>query len=127
MPIFGKRHICPCITVPSGRQWLLQGCWWPRARLLIGEGRMNEESQQSGASADQGSSKNQTSDKIGALDELFRATLAYRRSKAYFDLMKFISRFPRYAPYNCFLLHTQSPTVSYVATPCQWRVRFGRT
>ena len=34
-------------------------------------------------------------EKIGALDELFRATLAYRRSQAYLDLMKFISRFPK--------------------------------
>jgi hypothetical protein len=94
--------------------------------LLIAEGRMNEESQQSAVPADQ-SPKGQTRDKIGALDELFRSTLAYRRSTAYLDLMKFIGRFPKYAPYNCFLLHTQNPTVSYVATTGQWRIRFGRT
>ncbi len=89
---------------------------------------MNKESQQSGASADQelGSSKNQTSDKIGALDELFRSTLVYRRSKAYFDLMNFIGRLPRYAPFNCFLLHMQNPNLSYVATPFQWWSDFER-
>ncbi|MGH2396086.1 MAG: ImmA/IrrE family metallo-endopeptidase [Terriglobales bacterium] len=66
-------------------------------------------------------------DKLGALDELFQSTATYRSSKAYLDLMKFISRFPKYAPFNCFLLHTQNPSVTYVATPSQWRSRFGRT
>jgi hypothetical protein len=62
-----------------------------------------------------------------ALDELFQSTLCYRSSKAYFDLLQFISRFPKYSPFHCFLLYTQNPSVSYVATPGQWYSRFGRT
>jgi hypothetical protein len=64
--------------------------------------------------------------RVSGLDDLFRSTLTYRRSKSYFQLMQFISRFPRYAPFNCFLLYTQNPHISYVATPGQWRHRFGR-
>jgi hypothetical protein len=88
---------------------------------------MNEKNQQACTPADeQLSSENQKLGKTSPLDELFRATLAYRRSQAYFDLMKFISRFPKYAPFNCFLLHTQNPNLSYVATPFQWWADFER-
>jgi hypothetical protein len=88
---------------------------------------MNGEKQQSVVSVDeQLGSENQKLGKTSPLDELFRATLAYRRSQAYFDLMKFISRFPKYAPFNCFLLHTQNPNLSYVATPFQWWSDFER-
>jgi len=47
-----------------------------------------------------------------ALDDLFRATLEYRKSESYLDLMRFISRFPRYAPFNGFLLFTQNPKIT---------------
>lgn len=66
-------------------------------------------------------------DDISALDELFRATLTYRKSEPYLELMRFISRFPRYAPFNGFLLYTQNPKITFVATATQWRRRFGRT
>ena len=89
---------------------------------------MNVRNQQASTPADeQLGPESQKLGKTSPLDELIRATLAYRRSQPYFDLMKFISRFPKYAPFNCFLLHTPNPILSYVATPSQWRVRFGRT
>ena len=62
-----------------------------------------------------------------SLDELFRTTLEYRKSESYLDLMSFISRFPRYAPFNGFLLFTQNPKITLVATAAQWRTRFERT
>jgi hypothetical protein len=65
-------------------------------------------------------------DRLSALDELFHSTTAYLESGSYFELMKFISRFPKYAPFNCFLLHMQNPKLTYVATPFQWHSRFGR-
>jgi hypothetical protein len=65
--------------------------------------------------------------KVSSLDELFRATLEYRTSDSYLELIKFISRFPRYAPFNCFLLYTQNPKITFVATPVQWQTRFGRS
>ena len=43
-----------------------------------------------------------------AVDELCRASKRYRHSQAYMELLQFISRFPNYSPFNCFLLHTQN-------------------
>src|ERR1035441_10090499 len=47
------------------------------------------------------------------LDDLFRATLTYRNSKACLDLLDFIVRFRRYSPYNCLLVRLQRPTLGY--------------
>ena len=63
---------------------------------------------------------------IAALDELFASVRSYRSSQHYFALIKFIAKLPKYSPFNCFLLHTQNPDVSYVATANQWKKRFGR-
>ena len=35
-----------------------------------------------------------------SLDELFNATYAYRNSKEYLEMMRFVSRFRYYSPYN---------------------------
>ena len=64
---------------------------------------------------------------VSALDDLFRSTQAYSTSAEFLELMSFIKKFTQYSPFNCFLLHTQKPSVSYVATPSQWHNRFGRT
>jgi hypothetical protein len=66
-------------------------------------------------------------DALSALDDLFRASQTYSTSERYVELLRFIRKFPRYSPYNCFLLHVQKPSVSFVATPGQWERRFGRT
>lgn len=61
-----------------------------------------------------------------AVDELCRASKHYRHSQAYMELLQFISRFPNYSPFNCFLLHTQNPSLSYVATAKTWLRKFKR-
>jgi len=61
-----------------------------------------------------------------SLDELFSRTKAYHNSKDFYDLLKFITNFTRYSPLNCYLIHTQNPFASYVATANQWLKRFGR-
>lgn len=61
-----------------------------------------------------------------ALDEMFVRSMAYRRSKSYLEMMKFIGKFPLYRPYNRFILYIQNPNVSFVATPEQWEKRFER-
>ena len=61
-----------------------------------------------------------------ALNELYLQSAKYRNSAAYYSLLRFIARFPRYSPYNCMLLHIQNPEVTYVATPSQWLKRFKR-
>jgi hypothetical protein len=60
------------------------------------------------------------------LDELYQSIKAYRNSKSYVRLLQFISRFPNYSPFNCFLLQMQNPSLSYVATAEQWSRRLGR-
>lgn len=68
----------------------------------------------------------QDADGNSLLDDLFRATISYRNSKAYLDLLDYIVRFRRYSPYNCLLVRLQRPTVGYVATPSDWMTEFER-
>lgn len=65
-------------------------------------------------------------EEASALDEMFAASLRYRHSREYMELLNFINRFPKYSPFNCFLLHVQNPAVSYVATAGTWFTRFQR-
>lgn len=59
-------------------------------------------------------------DDQGALDKLFQQVEEYRNSKNFHDLLTFIKRFPKYAPFNAFLLHTQKPGSLYVASVSEW-------
>ncbi|MEW6670822.1 MAG: hypothetical protein AB1427_03915 [Thermodesulfobacteriota bacterium] len=61
-----------------------------------------------------------------ALDEVFAAIRPFRSSREYLQLLRFISRFPNYSPFNGFLLYLQNPDVAYVATAGFWRKRFKR-
>lgn len=61
-----------------------------------------------------------------ALDDLFNATFAYRSSKAYFELMRFMSHFRFYSPYNAMLLHIQRPGARFVAAATRWQREYGR-
>jgi hypothetical protein len=63
---------------------------------------------------------------VSALDEMFAATRKYRSSQELMGLLRFISRFPNYSAFNCFLLHTQDPSISHVATAGRWRRQFNR-
>ena len=61
-----------------------------------------------------------------ALDELFSHARKYRTSESYGQLMKFVTRFRSYAPYNAMLVHIQMPGAAYVAPPERWLRRYGR-
>jgi hypothetical protein len=63
---------------------------------------------------------------LPALDEMFAASRRYRSSKTYQELLAFIGRFRRHAPFNAMLLYTQNPAVSYVATATEWYHKFAR-
>ncbi|MCB1808264.1 MAG: hypothetical protein KDJ99_24885, partial [Candidatus Competibacteraceae bacterium] len=65
-------------------------------------------------------------DDLHALDELFERSHAYRTSKDYLEMLKFISRLRQYAPYNAFLLKTQNPQLTYAATAKHWFREFKR-
>ncbi len=61
-----------------------------------------------------------------ALDDLFKATLAHRQSDEYHELMKFVSTFRFYSPYNAFLIYTQRPGARFVAPAHRWKKEFSR-
>ncbi len=61
-----------------------------------------------------------------ALDDLFNATLKYRTSKAFYELMQFIRIFRFYSPYNAFLVHIQRPGARFVAPAKRWKQKYKR-
>ncbi|RYE50896.1 MAG: hypothetical protein EOP48_19055 [Sphingobacteriales bacterium] len=64
-------------------------------------------------------------DKLKALDELFEASAAYRTSQNFFELLKFINKFPKLSPFNAFLVHMQNRGVKLVMSPSKW-LDYGR-
>lgn len=65
-------------------------------------------------------------EELAALDEMFASSRHYRNSSEFIELMKFMGRFRKYSPFNCLLLYTQNPAISYVATSNQWSKQFRR-
>jgi hypothetical protein len=61
-----------------------------------------------------------------ALDELFTLAGKYRSAKSYGELMRFVSRFCFYAPFNAMLVHVQIPGATYVAPANRWGGWYGR-
>jgi len=55
-----------------------------------------------------------------ALDELFSLTCQYKTSESFCELMKFVSRFRFYSPFNAMLVHVQMPGATFVAPPYRW-------
>jgi hypothetical protein len=63
---------------------------------------------------------------LSDLDGLYQATLAFRKSNEYKKLLQYVAQFREYKPFNLFLVKLQQPGSGYVATPSDWRRRFGR-
>ena len=63
---------------------------------------------------------------LNAIDEMFAASSLYRSSHEFLKLLNLIARFPNYSAFNCFLLYTQNPSISYVATARTWGRKFNR-
>jgi hypothetical protein len=61
-----------------------------------------------------------------ALDEMFAASHRFRSGSEYMDLLRFISRFPKYSPFNGLLLYVQNPDITYVGTAGTWKRRYQR-
>lgn len=62
-------------------------------------------------------------EKIKALDELFASSASYRFGKNFYDLLKFINKFPTLSPFNAFLIHTQNSGVNIVMSALKWEKR----
>lgn len=60
------------------------------------------------------------------LDQLLIDSRLYKNSQAYKDLLDFVIRLRNFAPFNAMLLQVQKPGLSYAASACDWRARFGR-
>ena len=60
-----------------------------------------------------------------ALDDLFKATFAYRTSNEFYDLLKFIKTFRFYSPFNAMLIHLQRPGARFVAPANKWEDKYG--
>ena len=60
------------------------------------------------------------------IDKLYEDVASYRESINFGELLKFITRFPKIAPYNAMLINMQDPGSQFVASASQWRERFGR-
>mgnify|MGYP001164815716 CR=1 FL=1 len=64
--------------------------------------------------------------RIPELDKLFEDVGTYRKSAEYRNLLDFIKRFPKMAPYNAMLVHIQKPGSQFVASAHDWKVKYGR-
>ena len=62
----------------------------------------------------------------GALDDLLRLTPRWRQCRDFFDLLRFIARFPNYSPFNGFLIYLQRPDATRVATGRAWLQKYRR-
>ena len=58
------------------------------------------------------------------VDEVFK--IGHSRPEDLLPLLDFIRRFPRYSPLNSFLLYTQNPSATRVATAATWAKQFNR-
>lgn len=65
-------------------------------------------------------------DELCALDDLFKSSRLYSSSQEYMDLLNFITKFRKYAPFNCMLMHIQNPNISYVSSAVDWQYSFNR-
>lgn len=64
--------------------------------------------------------------RIPELDKLFEEVGIYRKSNDFRDLLNFVKRFPKMAPYNAMLVHVQKPGSQFVASAYDWAVKYDR-
>lgn len=61
-----------------------------------------------------------------ALDQLFVLAKKYRTSGEYYQLIRFVSSFRFYSPFNAMLIHTQLPGATFVASASRWVYHYKR-
>lgn len=78
-----------------------------------------------GTPADEYASLTAVEEARQSIDDLVREAHRYRSSKGYRNLLRFVSSFHGYAPYNAILVDIQKPGARYVATARRWRDHYG--
>ncbi len=64
--------------------------------------------------------------RIAELDKLFEQVGTYRKSSEFKELLVFIKKFRKFAPYNAMLLNIQKPGSRYVASASEWYWKYER-
>ena len=63
---------------------------------------------------------------VPELDKLYAQVGSFRKSKDYMELLNFIKKFPRIAPYNAMLIRIQRPGSEFVASASEWEKLYNR-
>jgi hypothetical protein len=63
---------------------------------------------------------------IPELDKLFQEIGTYRKTTEFKELLDFVKKFPKIAPFNAMLLHIKKPGSNYVTSAAEWQNRFER-
>jgi len=61
-----------------------------------------------------------------SIDDLVRGAQRYRSSSEYLQMLEFIGRFKRYAPFNAMVVHIQKPGARYVLPSSEWMSKYRR-
>ncbi len=61
-----------------------------------------------------------------SINSLLAQGQQYRSTAEYAELLQFVGRFRRYAPFNAVLVHLQRPGAAYVLTAARWKSKYGR-
>ncbi|MGW0288918.1 RNA-directed DNA polymerase [Streptomyces tuirus] len=61
-----------------------------------------------------------------SIDDLVRGAQRYRSSSDYLQMLEFVGRFKRYAPFNAMVVHIQRPGARYVLSSSEWMSKYRR-
>lgn len=61
-----------------------------------------------------------------SIDDLVRGAQRYRSSSDYLQMLEFVGRFKRYAPFNAMVVHIQKPGARYVLSSSEWESKYRR-
>jgi hypothetical protein len=61
-----------------------------------------------------------------SIDDLVRGAQRYRSSSDYLQMLEFVGRFKRYAPFNAMVVHIQKPGARYVLSSSEWESTYRR-
>ncbi|MFE7747917.1 hypothetical protein [Streptomyces sp. NPDC057428] len=61
-----------------------------------------------------------------SIDDLIRGAQRYRSSSDYVQMLEFVGRFKRYAPFNAMVVHVQKPGARYVLSSSEWMSKHRR-
>ncbi|MFI8191472.1 reverse transcriptase domain-containing protein [Streptomyces sp. NPDC085946] len=61
-----------------------------------------------------------------SIDDLIRGAQRYRSSSDYLQMLEFVGRFKRYAPFNAMVVHIQKPGARYVLSSSDWESKYRR-